>query len=49
MHHLWVQEKVENKDISVAKVAGTENPSDIGTKFVSQEVMAKHLKKLGFG
>ena len=47
VHHLWVQERVENKDLSVSKVAGEKNPADIGTKHVTQEVMSRHLKNIG--
>ena len=47
VHHLWVQERVENKELAVGKVAGEKNPADIGTKYVSQELMNRHLKNMG--
>ena len=47
VHHLWVQERVENKELVVGKIAGEKNPADIGTKYVAQDLMDRHLKNMG--
>ena len=46
VHHLWIQERVESGDIVIRKVAGEKNPADIGTKYLTQEAMMKHLRGL---
>ena len=46
VHYLWLQERVEAGDLEVKKVAGEKNPADIGTKFLSREIMEKHLARL---
>ena len=46
VHYLWVQERVERGDVVVRKVAGERNPADCGTKYLTQEIMKKHLSKL---
>ena len=46
VHYLWLQERVEARDLEVAKIAGEKNPADIGTKHVTSEVMEKHLAKI---
>ena len=46
VHHLWVQERVENGDISLKKVSGEKNPSDAATKYLTQETMARLLGRL---
>ena len=46
VHYLWLQERVEAGDLEVKKVAGEKNPADIGTQFLSWEVMEKHLARI---
>ena len=43
---LWVQEKVRNGDVELLKVAGTENPADIFTKYLDKGIMEKALAQL---
>ena len=42
--YLWLQEKVSHKQLSLNKVHGTNNPSDILTKPVNAETLNKHLQ-----
>ena len=35
--HLWLQEKDENEELQFRKVAGTENPADLRTKYLSAD------------
>ena len=44
--YLWIQEKVADKELGLHRVATADNRSDIGTKYVGQEVMMRHLKGL---
>ena len=46
VHYLWLQERVEAGDLEVKKIAGEKNPADIGTKFVSKEIMERHLARI---
>ena len=43
---LWVQECVRNGKVELLKVAGTENPADIFTKYLDASIMNKALEKL---
>ena len=45
--HLWMQERVANKEVSISKVLGTENPADLLTKHLPRETMAKHIEFSG--
>ena len=45
---LWIQEKNENKELVYNKVAGTQNPADLFTKYLSADVMDAHLGRLGY-
>ena len=44
---LWVQEKSRTGAIKYVKVPGCDNPADIGTKAVTEEVLAAHLQRMG--
>ena len=44
---LWIQEKVENKELEVQKVEGEENPADLLTKNVGQEKVEKFMRMIG--
>ena len=48
VQYLWIQQAVRSGDLSLTKVAGTENPADLMTKSVPADLAAKHLVKLGF-
>ncbi len=39
---------VSDGKVKVGKVAGTENPADIGTKYVGRKVIEKIWKQCGF-
>ena len=44
---LWLQNAVGEGRIVLAKVAGTENPADLGTKVLSGTVLTRLLKRCG--
>ena len=44
---LWIQERVARGDISIKKVPGEENLSDILTKHVDRKTLDKHLEGIG--
>ena len=44
---LWVQQAVYQKRLTVGKILGTENPSDVLTKYLSSQSMARVLHKVG--
>ena len=44
---LWVQDRVKRGDFILTKVAGSDNPADILTKYVPRDVMAKHMTFMG--
>ena len=42
----WIQERVEEGGLEVAKVKGKENPADLMTKHLTKGVMEGHLEGL---
>ena len=44
---LWIQEKVEDGELQVAKVLGTENPADAMTKHLSGGKIQQLLERMG--
>ena len=40
---LWIQEKIRDRELSINKVKGEENPADIGTKPVERSTLERHL------
>ena len=44
---LWIQQKIRDKDLSVDKVLGADNPADCLTKHVDRSTMLKHLTAMG--
>ena len=44
---LWVQEVQDREGVTYQKILGTENPADLMTKYLSREVIEKHMTKLG--
>ena len=44
---LWIQEKVEEGEVSVRKVAGEENPADLLTKNVNAAKIEKYMNLIG--
>ena len=48
MQYLWVQGAVSRKDLRVAKVGTSENPTDMLTKFLSAESLSRQSKNVGY-
>ena len=46
-HQLWIQDKVQNKEICVEKVGGKNNLADGLTKFVGGKDLATHVNGIG--
>ena len=46
--YLWLQERVALKHLSVKKIKGTDNESDILTKAVAAPTMQKHMQSMGY-
>ena len=44
---LWVQQAMFQKRFTAGKVLGTENPSDVLTKYLSDTAMERVLNKVG--
>ena len=43
---LWLQKEVADGRLKVNKIWGTENPADLMTKYLAQEVIDRHCAKL---
>ena len=41
LNYLWLQDKVSRKIVTGTKMRGNKNPSDIGTKHVDKETLAR--------
>ena len=44
----WLQKHITQKEITLRRKQGSENPSDLGTKHLDQATMWKHIPALGF-
>ena len=44
---LWVQDRLRSGDFKLEKIAGTENASDMLTKYVDRPALLKHMATLG--
>ena len=44
---LWVQEKAEEGELVYKKVKGENNPADLMTKSLSQNVIDQHMERMG--
>ena len=44
---LWIQEKVENGELNITKVLGTENPADAMTKHLPGRKIQALMQKIG--
>ena len=47
LRFLFIQELVASGVVSIKKVSGTSNPSDVMTKYITKEVLHRHLMALG--
>ena len=45
---LWLQDKVAEKELSLEKVKGPENDSDLVTKVQVKKTIQEHLARMGF-
>ena len=48
VRHLWVQDKVKNKEIQLEKQDGKKNVADLGTKIQSGPTITSDMGRLGF-
>ena len=48
VHLLWLQQQVASGIFKVYKVDGKQNPADLYTKYLSQDDMKKHMKRVHF-
>ena len=46
VHLLWLQQQVASESISISKVKGDSNPADILTKYVSKDILMRHLEAM---
>eukprot|EP00973_Karenia_brevis_P083833 11632508-Karenia_brevis.AAC.1 len=42
----WIQEQRESGALGYQKISGLENPGDLMTKYLGEQVMNKHMEKL---
>ncbi len=47
VQYLWVQQEVQEERLQVKKIHTSSNPADMFTKPVPEEVVRRHLRKLG--
>ena len=45
--YLWVQHLVYKKMLNIAKVPGSDNAADVGTKHVDERTLWKHMEFIG--
>ena len=45
VHLLWVQERIREKDFELLKCKGTDNPADLMTKHLAQELIAVNTRR----
>ena len=48
VRHLWVQDKVKNKEIQLEKQDGKKNVADLGTKIQAGPAITNVMGRLGF-
>ena len=48
VHDLWLQQKVRDGALQVAKVHGSQNTGDIGTKPLGADAITSHMQRMGF-
>ena len=44
---LWIQQRIRNHDLDLYKIAGEENPADLGTKYLNEKKMEKYMEEVG--
>ena len=45
--YLWVQQATRAGRLRTCKVKGTDNPADVGTKYLTKNEMARVLERIG--
>ena len=48
VQYLWVQDSIQKKELSICKVRGEHNLSDILTKPIGSEIFNRHLSRMQF-
>ena len=48
VHYLWVQQRIALGDFTLHKVLGTENASDICTKYLDSATIHKYMRFLNY-
>ena len=46
VQYLWLQEKVQARQLDLQKVLGSENPADILTKYVEARIIGEMLDRM---
>ena len=46
VRHLWLQEEVARGRVRVRKIKGTENPADVGTKFLGKYDIQEKMRRI---
>ena len=46
VHYLWVQERVESKELVVLKIDGDKNMADVCIRYLTQAAMDRHIRRL---
>ena len=44
---IWIQEKVDDNEVSISKVAGEDNPADLMTKHLNQKKREQFVQMCG--
>ena len=45
---LWLQERIAHKELTLCKVKGDINMSDLQTKYLNQDTMHRHMSSMNF-
>ena len=48
VQYLWIQTAVKDKELDIRKIPGTNNPADMFTKAVNEDLLSKYVKELGY-
>ena len=48
VHLLWLQHQVANGVFSITKIDGKTNPADLLTKYLTQDAMKGHMRRLHY-
>ena len=48
VQYLWIQSKIKSEELKLVKVPGTNNPADIMTKAICQELLCMYIEAMGY-